>query len=306
MSSRRDVVPDVQLGPVGQREHPDVLAGRVPAVVQVPQLGALPARVPLPNASRSEKIRSLARARSSSRRAPPNTASNRLVGDGVEQRHGLQRVAGAVRPLGEPAVVDVVLHLGDRAAAGRTRRRPRSRKSSTSGKLCPVSTCSSENGTGAGPERLERQVQHQHRVLAAGEQDHRPVELAGHLAEDVDRLGLERVERVEGGAVEMRSDVGQFSGHDACSPHSVLAGRPSGRCAGRRRARLARCRARSRSTGSPPRPAGSPARRARRCRRRISSSDQAAIGLILTMPCARPRRRAACSPGSAPRPGARR
>ena len=73
-----------------------------------------------------------------------------------------------------------------------------------------------------GRERLERQVQHDDGVLAAGEQHHRPLELAGHLAEDVDRLGLEVVE-----VVERQRDVGRDravdeSGH-VCSPHSVLA-----------------------------------------------------------------------------------
>jgi hypothetical protein len=35
-------------------------------------------------------------------------------------------------------------------------------------------------------------VQHDDRVLAAGEQQHRPLELGGDLADDVDGLGLER------------------------------------------------------------------------------------------------------------------
>ena len=42
-----DVVPDVQLGPVGDREDPHVLALVDPAVVEAPQLGALHLRVPL-------------------------------------------------------------------------------------------------------------------------------------------------------------------------------------------------------------------------------------------------------------------
>src|SRR5882757_5195576 len=42
-----DVGPDVELGPVGQRERPDVLALVVPAVVQVPQFGPLHLGVPL-------------------------------------------------------------------------------------------------------------------------------------------------------------------------------------------------------------------------------------------------------------------
>ncbi|SKY31492.1 Uncharacterised protein [Mycobacteroides abscessus subsp. abscessus] len=40
-------------------------------------------------------------------------------------------------------------------------------------------------------------MQQHRRVLAAGEQDHRALELACHLAEDVDGLGLECVESGE-------------------------------------------------------------------------------------------------------------
>jgi hypothetical protein len=47
MSLLGDVLPDVELGPVAQREHPDVLALAVPAVVEAPQLGPLVLRVPL-------------------------------------------------------------------------------------------------------------------------------------------------------------------------------------------------------------------------------------------------------------------
>src|SRR5438105_6599739 len=42
-----DVLPDVELGPIADREHAHVLALRHPRVVQVPQLGPLVLRVPL-------------------------------------------------------------------------------------------------------------------------------------------------------------------------------------------------------------------------------------------------------------------
>ena len=45
-----------------------------------------------------------------------------------------------------------------------------------------------------GPERLLGQAQQHDRVLAAAEQQHRPLELGRDLADDVDRLGLERLE----------------------------------------------------------------------------------------------------------------
>ena len=41
------------------------------------------------------------------------------------------------------------------------------------------------------PERLGGQVQHHDRVLAAGEEQHRALELGGDLTEDVDALRLE-------------------------------------------------------------------------------------------------------------------
>src|SRR5690606_27689243 len=94
-----DVAPDVQLGPVRQREHPDVLIGAVPTVVEVPQLRALPARLPL--------AEGVAQAEDPLLGAGPllvaaATAEHRVeavVPDRVQQRSGLQRVAGAVRAL---------------------------------------------------------------------------------------------------------------------------------------------------------------------------------------------------------------
>src|SRR5690242_18712188 len=43
-----DVAPDVQLGPVRQREHPHLLAAAQASVVQRPWFGPLSTRVPLP------------------------------------------------------------------------------------------------------------------------------------------------------------------------------------------------------------------------------------------------------------------
>ena len=72
----------------------------------------------------------------------------------------------------------------------------------TSSKFWPVSTCITGNGTGAGPERLARQVQHDDRVLAAGEQQPGLLDRRRDLAEDVHGLGLELVEvgQLVGGA----------------------------------------------------------------------------------------------------------
>ena len=49
-------------------------------------------------------------------------------------------------------------------------------------------------GEPGGPERLLGDLQHHRGVLAAREQEHGVLELGRDLPEDVDRLGLERVE----------------------------------------------------------------------------------------------------------------
>src|SRR5437899_4864926 len=90
-----------------------------------------------------------------------------------------------------------------------------------------------------GPERLVRQVKHDDRVLAATEQQDRPLELPGHLAEDVDRLGLESVKLAEDDrAAHSRRRLGRnwcrrnwcrrnwcrrnWCRRHRCNPHSVL------------------------------------------------------------------------------------
>ena len=144
-------------------------------------------------------MRSLARARSSSRRAPPNAASKPCSAIASSSVVGLQAVARGARAglLDHAAAVDRVLHARRRSAARRARATRRSRNSITSGKLCPVSTCMSGNGKPAGPERLLGEAQQHDRVLAAAEQQHRALELGRDLAHDVDRLGLERAQVVE-------------------------------------------------------------------------------------------------------------
>ncbi|MGX1153831.1 hypothetical protein RKD39_001409 [Streptomyces albogriseolus] len=120
-----------------------------------------------------------------------------LLADGVRERHRLQRVAGAVRALLEDAAVEVVLHggdvqpqpvLGDRAVA----------VVEDLGEVVPGVHVEQRERHRRGRERLQRQVQHDDGVLAAGEQDHRLLELTRHLAEDVHGLGLEGVQVGEG------------------------------------------------------------------------------------------------------------
>ena len=93
----------------------------------------------------------------------------------------------------DPARVDVVLHLGDHqphAGLGH-------QLVAGGDHLVEVVTgvdVHHRERQAAGAESLQRQVQHHDRVLAAGEQQHRTLELGGHLADDVDRLGLQRAQ----------------------------------------------------------------------------------------------------------------
>ena len=139
-------------------------------------------------------IRSFARALSSSRRAPPKTASWLPGGDRVEQRKRLQRVAGAVRALVQAAVVDVVLHASDLEPHAEPRDGLVAEREHLGEVVAGVDVQHRE-GHAPGEERLRREVQHDDGVLAAGEQQHGALELGDDLADDVDRLGLEQVER---------------------------------------------------------------------------------------------------------------
>src|SRR4051794_28175288 len=214
-----DVLPHVQLGPVGQREDADVLAGGVPAVVQVPQFGALAARVPLGElvAQAEHPLLGAGLLLVAASAAEDRVELLRL--DLLRQRQRLQRVAGAVGTLLEHTAVDVVLDGGHMQA------QPVPRHHAVAvgedlGEVVPGVHVEQGEGHRRRREGLQRQVQHEDGVLAAGEEDHRPLELARHLTEDVHRLRLQRVqmrERVRGA----RALLGRGNGRRHASPLSV-------------------------------------------------------------------------------------
>ena len=104
-----------------------------------------------PKSSRNENTRSFARARSSSRRAPPNAASkpcSAIASSSVTVCSRLRDARGPVSSTTRPVSIDsCTLATISRSPSSATRR---SRNSITSGKLCPVSTCISGNGNAAG------------------------------------------------------------------------------------------------------------------------------------------------------------
>ncbi len=73
----------------------------------------------------------------------------------------------------------------------------RSRNSSTSGKLCPVSTCITGNGMRAGANAFSASRSITIESLPPEKSRHGPLDLGDDLADDVDRLGLERSDIAE-------------------------------------------------------------------------------------------------------------
>ena len=172
-----------------------MLALVVAAVVDVPQLGPLRLGVPLTELV-AEAEHPLLGARLLLVAAGAAERGVELVlPDRAQQRHGLQRVARR-DGLDDAARVDVVLDLGDdqpHAGLG-------DQLVAGGDHLVEVVTgvdVHHRERQPARPEGLQGQMQHHDRVLATGEQQHRPLELGGHLADDVDRLGLQRAEMAQ-------------------------------------------------------------------------------------------------------------
>ena len=121
-----DEAPDVELGPVRQREHAQVLAAVVAGVVDPPQLGPLVLRVPLAElvAVRHDALLGPGPLLVAAGAAEHGVEA--VLGDGVEQRDGLQRVAacrGAWCPRGRDRCRSSPARR-PRRARRRSRRRP--------------------------------------------------------------------------------------------------------------------------------------------------------------------------------------
>jgi hypothetical protein len=118
-----------------------------------------------------------------------------VLGDRVEQRDGLQAVARRARAglLDHAAVSDRLLHGGDHQPLLQLPHEPVPEVDHLREVVPRVHVHQREREL-AGAERLLGQARQHDRVLAAGEQQDRPLELGGDLAHDVDRLGFERAQ----------------------------------------------------------------------------------------------------------------
>ncbi len=193
-----DVLPDVELGPVRDREDADVLALVAAGVVEVPQFRALVLRVPLAELVAEAQDAFLGAGLFLVAAGAADAGVEAEFLDGFEQRHRLVLVARFAFVLED-----------DRAAGHRVLDRAHDQALAQFGGalvaegddfLVVVAGVDVQQREGelAGAEGLFGEAQHADRVLAAGEEQHRVGALAGHLAHDVDGLGFEPVEVAEG------------------------------------------------------------------------------------------------------------
>src|ERR687898_542754 len=190
-----DVLPDVELGPVGQREHPDVLALAVAAVVEGPELGPLVLGVPLAEVVAEAEHALLGPGLLLVAPGAAEHGVEPVLVDRPEQEHCLDAVAAGPRTgvIDDLPGVDGVLHARDDEPHAQLGHPPVAVLEHLGEVVTRVDVHHRERQLGRG-ERLDGQVQHHRRVLATREQHDRPFELGRDLANDVDRLGLERLE----------------------------------------------------------------------------------------------------------------
>ncbi len=226
-------------------------------------------------------MRSFARARSSSRRAPPKAASkpcSAIASSSVIVCSRLRDARGPVSSTTRPASIEsCTLATISRSPSSATRR---SRNSITSGKLWPVSTCISGNGNGAGRNAFSARRSS-------------TIESLPPLNSSTGRSNSAATSRITWIASDSSARRWVSWGRGAptliaSSTSSRRAGRTrSCRCppSGPRGRRPAACRARSRSTRSPGRAAGCRGGRARgsaargpcRSSRRAGCTSRAAL-----------------------------
>src|SRR4029450_1718096 len=109
----RDVLPDIELGPVGQREDPDVLTRPVPPVVEVPQLGPLVLGVPLPEIVAEAEHPLLGPSLLLVAAATTKHRVDPVLLDRLQQRHRLKTITTSTGPLllDDLAGIDGVLDM---------------------------------------------------------------------------------------------------------------------------------------------------------------------------------------------------
>ena len=172
--------------------------GAHPTVVQVPQLGALVARIPLPELVAEREDALLGAGLVLVATSAAEAGVEPVLGDGVEQRHRLQPVArGASTGIGARG--------RGRSTAAPTRRPGAHRACSRRGRGSrgPLGSCgrcrraSPRTGTAPGANAFATRWSTTTESLPPREQHDGVAQLGRDLADDEDRVRLERVEVIE-------------------------------------------------------------------------------------------------------------
>src|SRR4051794_34677774 len=189
-----DVGPDVELGPVGEGERADVLALAVPAVVEAPQLRPLVPGIPLAELVAEAEHPLLGPGLLLVAAGAAEDGPELVLVDAAQEGDGLQPVAGRARVvLGHPARVDVVLDAGHDQPQAVLLHGLVPELDDLVEVLAGVDVHDRE-GHRRRPEGLHGEMQHDDRVLAAGEQQRGLLDRRRDLADDVDGLGLQHLE----------------------------------------------------------------------------------------------------------------
>ena len=172
-----------------------MLALAVAGVVDRPGLGALVARIPLPElvADGEDALLGPGTLLVAARAADGRIEA--VLGDGVEEGHRLEAVARRPRSglLDHAALVDRLLDAGHDEALAELGQAPVAVLEGLGEVVPGVDVHDRERETGRS-EGLLRQAQQDDRVLAAREEEDRRAGLGGDLAHDGHGLRLERVE----------------------------------------------------------------------------------------------------------------
>ena len=167
-----------------------MLATAVARVVQAPQFGTLALGVPL---TELVSVGDDALLRAGTLLVTPGAAEHgveAVLGDGVEQRHRLQWVAGASRELAHTPLVDRPLDRGHDQLDAELGDRTIAELDDLVEVVARVDVHHRERDPRR-PERPPCEVQHDDGVLAAGEQQHWTLALGDDLAEHGDRFVLQ-------------------------------------------------------------------------------------------------------------------
>ena len=194
-----DVLPDVHLGPVAEREDAEVLAEVFAAVEDVPKLGALVLRVPLAEFVAVGEEAFLRSGLLFIATTTTEAGVELMLLDGVEQGDGLQLVAGGVVAFFflHAAFVDGFLHEANDEIGTDFLHKPVTVFHGLREVVAGIDVEELEGQTG-GIKGLPSEPGHHDGVFAAGEKQRGLFKLRGGFAEDVDGLAFEELKMRDG------------------------------------------------------------------------------------------------------------